>query len=360
MAKPRCTIARRRGQSATSREPILKLQAEMFQHVTSAAARPCSQPLSSDSCFAIPRRTLPASADPFPFELLSLEDKLSPMRSAHSTPSRPRLPDNRPPTLGWGPCSAAAGLALMIAAVTACHDEPLPQHAPESPPKPADRSPPPKRPTADLDAPAVAPGPDESLPEFTVSLADNEPPTIRLGTIFTGQTALARLVLTNPGPEAVTLSDCKHCCGSVAPQCPRGEPIQPGAHATVILGLKSGLTPGRMAKKITLTFAQRAPLSLLVEGKLVSAINTTPRELDPHPGRVTPVRLKSTDETAFRVTGSEPPLFDELPSTARIEHSLELDWQRWKQAGSATQIRLLTDHPLCPAVLLTVDAPPPE
>jgi hypothetical protein len=232
-----------------------------------------------------------------------------------------------------------------------------------------------------------------------------DPETLDLGRVQIGTTATGQVTLVNMTDDAVLIERVSSSCGCTAVHVPEG-PIQPWDAVDITIEFKVPSRPGKAGRK-TLRFELRSkaqafdPLSLPVTATGVEFVTLSPQRVEipagespssgdakePSKGAATTLgnkaieihlesrridetgEFKSIDPIPFRITQIAPvgilspadspqaatgPSASQSPGGESLSHTLILDPDRWRAAGSPRSIQLTLDHPHVPQLTLRV------
>ncbi len=185
------------------------------------------------------------------------------------------------------------------------------------------------------------------------------PMVLDLGVIPTGDTGHGKIKLVNTGTEAVLLTQCKTSCGCTTTNCPNGRNLQPNEEVEVEVSLKGGQSPRKLSKKVTLIFNETQTMDVQVQGEAVAFVSIEPMTIDPEKQTDGRLVIRSTDGVAFHVTKMTPEVLapEAFGKEALEEHVVYLDWEKWKELGSARRLNFYVDHPKTESVALNVSVP---
>jgi hypothetical protein len=199
---------------------------------------------------------------------------------------------------------------------------------------------------ADPDPPA-----EEEQDEEAVVIA--EPSVIDLGRVPTGSTFRWTLRLINTGPEAkrVTRIGTPSECGIGRLPGTRGDHIIP-PHPPLELEIAQhvGAIPGPIRQEIIALIEDHPPVDVLLRAEAVSFVSIEPGRINPAEVPDGRVKVRSLDGQPFRIARVLPP-FMEPTEERSAEHTLVIDWDRWREANRPSSFALETDHPQCPWAL---------
>jgi hypothetical protein len=205
--------------------------------------------------------------------------------------------------------------------------------------------------------------PDTTEPQRPAGSADRQarpstvsvdPDRLDLGSIATGQHATGTVRLQNTGAEPVTIQDCKTSCGCTSTNCPRGKELKPGDSAEVEIRVTGGARPRRISKTVTFRVVAQQSVILPVTVDVIAYVMIAPMTANPSEGPESKVVLKATDAQPFRITSMIPPIIEELPAEAAIEHELVINWAVWREQGEKRRLSFNLDHPRASQVSMTV------
>jgi len=265
-------------------------------------------------------------------------------------------------TTAVGGYALSAGTPAVFAA---------PDTAPAKPQTPPPAAPPAKGPaTPPATGPATAPpggfgaaGPGGGAGVLGASQAAGpvdikcEPDPLDLGKISTGNSGKGTVKLTNIGGVARTLLDCKSSCGCTTPQCPKGTILQPGESIDIEIKMDAGEKARSLAKTVTFMFSDSPPVRLTVKSEAVAFVAATPDTLDPTIHADGRIVFRATDDQPFKITSMYPPLIENFPDEAKVEHVVTIDWEQFGTAGfRQRKLMFRMDHPQCNRVTVMLSA----
>lgn len=200
---------------------------------------------------------------------------------------------------------------------------------------------------------AADPDPPENEGQGGEVVVIAEPAVIDLGRVPTCGTFRWTLRLINIGPEQkrVTRIGTPSECGIGRLPGTRGDHIiPPHSLLEVEIAQRVGALPGPIRQDIIALVEDHPPVEVLFGAEAVGFVSIEPGRIslaETPDGRVT---VRSRDGQRFRIARVLPPLMEptEEPSA---EHTLVIDWDRWREADRPSSFALETDHPLCPWAL---------
>jgi len=207
------------------------------------------------------------------------------------------------------------------------------------------------------------PPPDTTEPQRPAGRADRqprpstvsvEPERLDLGSIATNNNATGTVRLVNTGAKPITIQDCKTSCGCTSTNCPRGRELRPGDSAEVEIRVTGGTRARRISKTVTFRVVGQQSVILPVTVDVIAYVMVAPRTANPSEGPEGKVVLKATDAQPFRITSMIPPIIEELPAEAAIEHELVINWAVWREQGESRRLSFNLDHPRASQVSMTV------
>ena len=224
-------------------------------------------------------------------------------------------------------------------------------------PMPVDRNPkaPPVAPAAPagIAAPVQAPQVGPAVIKFTPAVLD-------LGEMAADVAKTGTVKVTNASDKPVRITKIVPGCGCTTTTAPPGE-LAPGASADIDITLKPGSKAGiQLSKMVTFQVEGHAPQLLTVRGDVKAYIAISQDMIDgPASAEAppTPIKLTSVEGVPFKVTGVLPEVLVAVPSEAKTEHEVQVDWKKWEATGSSVKISLMTDNPKAPQLSVLVKRP---
>lgn len=184
-----------------------------------------------------------------------------------------------------------------------------------------------------------------------------EPGVLELGEMIADTAKTGTITVVNILDKPIKITRIVPGCGCTTTGAPPGE-IPPGGKASVDITLKPGSKPGvPISKTVTFQIDGHAPQLLTVKGDVKAYVTMTPDIID---GPATPdsapgtIKLKSADGVPFKVTGMVPDVAVAMPSEAKLEHDVQIDWKKWEAAGSSVKLAVMTDNPKAPQLTAIV------
>ncbi|MHC4218424.1 MAG: ankyrin repeat domain-containing protein [Planctomycetota bacterium] len=207
--------------------------------------------------------------------------------------------------------------------------------------------PPPPTPTP---TPNAVPG--DRLP--APSTVGVEPARLDLGSVATNKFATGTVRLVNNGADPVTISDCKSSCGCTSTNCPKGQELKPGETTDVEIRVTGGARARTINKTVTFRVVDQQPVILPVSVEVIAYVITVPETIDPDQVPEGGIIIKSTDEQPFRITRMSPPILKDFPAEAGVEHTVNIDWEVWRDLGQTRRLVFTVDHPQTDTASVTV------
>lgn len=200
--------------------------------------------------------------------------------------------------------------------------------------------------------------PRESVQPATLNSAANrtvssaawvvvEPTRLDMGQIPTEDSKTTTVTLTNNGDEPRKVIDCKGSCSCTSIDCPRGRVLEPGETVDVTVKMDGGARPAKLTKTMRFIVEGQEPIIIPIQAEAVSYVTMDPPMLDAQQHPDGKFVLRAVDDKPFKVTGLHPPIIDELPQEAAVEHELTLNWEKWRDSGGRGKLILYLDHPNC-------------
>jgi hypothetical protein len=171
--------------------------------------------------------------------------------------------------------------------------------------------------------------------------------------------------ITNHTTAPITIARAVADCSCTDPSWPE-EPIAPGetveTDITMTPGLKQGVT---LTKRVTFDVEGGEPVFLSVVGRVGLFVEYSPDfRAGPADDAASPapaaIALKSADGTAFTITAIEPAIATAPSDSAAVrEHTVEVDWSKWRELGKPMKLTIMTDHPKAPPLVTIIRRPVP-
>lgn len=187
-----------------------------------------------------------------------------------------------------------------------------------------------------------------------------EPEVLNLGEMAAEVAKTGTIKVTNVSDKPVKITKIVPGCGCTTTGAPPGE-LAPGASADVDITLKPGSKAGiQLTKMVTFQIEGHAPQILTVKGDVKAYIAISqdmvdgPASSDAPP---TPIKLTSVDKVPFKVTGVLPEVLVSVPTEAKVEHEVQIDWKKWEATGSSVKISIMTDNAKAPQLAILVKRP---
>jgi thiol-disulfide isomerase/thioredoxin len=186
-----------------------------------------------------------------------------------------------------------------------------------------------------------------------------EPATLDMGDLVPEVTVTKRVKLTNRSDKPIRVTNSVADCSCTTPTHP-AEPIAPGASVETDISIKAGPKQGvTLTKRVTFMLENGELAFLTVVGKVGLFVEQStdlmraPSDDVATPGTET-ITLRGADSTPFAVKAVDPAVCTPATADAAMEHTLTVDWSKWREAGKPTKITILTDHPKTPELVVMV------
>jgi Protein of unknown function (DUF1573) len=184
-----------------------------------------------------------------------------------------------------------------------------------------------------------------------------EPATLDMGDLVPDQTVTKRVKLTNHSAKPIKITNAVADCSCTTPTWPT-EPIAPGATVETDISIKPGPKQGvTLTKRVTFSLEDGDPVFLTVVGKVGLFIEQSdetlrgPSDDVADPGTST-VTFKSADKVAFKIDGVDPSCASAGSKDAGLEHTVTIDWKKWRELKKPTKLTVLTNHPKVPELVI--------
>lgn len=187
-----------------------------------------------------------------------------------------------------------------------------------------------------------------------------------MGDLIPAVPVTKKVKLTNRTSRPLTVTNAIADCSCTTPSWPEA-PIAPGATVEtdimITAGPKQGVT---LTKRVTFQMqadsgsgAVEELAFLNVVGKVGLFVEIAPEMIrapsddvaEPGFGEVT---LKGADNTPFKVLGFDPPVASDSSAEASLEHTVRIDWTKWRAEKKSPRLTILTDHPKTPELQVLV------
>jgi ankyrin repeat protein len=202
--------------------------------------------------------------------------------------------------------------------------------------------------------------PQSAAPLDTRQAIRFEPAVLELGEMVADTAKTGTITVVNILDKPIKISRIVPGCGCTTTGAPPGE-IPPGGKASVEITLKPGAKPGvPISKTVTFQVDGHAPQLLTVKGDVKAYVLMSPDIIDGPAGpdaAPATIKLKSADGVPFKVTGIVPDVAVAVPSDAKLEHDVQIDWKKWEAAGSSVKLAVMTDNPKAPQLTAIVKRP---
>jgi ankyrin repeat protein len=229
---------------------------------------------------------------------------------------------------------------------------------------------------AQAPAPAPAPAKFDELPGAPESAKDSgkkavpgqaptdtrqairfEPEVLNLGEMSAEVAKTGKIKVINVLDTPVKITKIVPGCGCTTTTAPPDQ-LAPGASAEVDITLKPGAKAGiQLTKMVTFQIEGHAPQMLTVRGDVKAYIELSQDMIDGPTSSDAPpatIKLKSLENTPFKITGVLPEVLVAIPSDAKLEHEVQIDWKKWEATGSSVKISIMTDNPKSPQLAILV------
>ncbi|MBU3683173.1 MAG: DUF1573 domain-containing protein [Phycisphaerales bacterium] len=186
-----------------------------------------------------------------------------------------------------------------------------------------------------------------------------EPSNLEFGELVPGKPSSRTVTVRNVTDREVRLSAALPSCGCTTVDWPRG-PIPAGGTAEATVTMTAGDSQGeRLVKSVAFLVQGASPTVIAVQGTVGMFVTCEPRMLEGPPEReASPaegvVRLEAADGVPFRVIRVQPAIAAALPEGAAAEHSVAIDWLRWRALDRPDYVEITTDHPKAPTFTVTL------
>ena len=211
------------------------------------------------------------------------------------------------------------------------------------------------------DNPVKTPGLNNTNNAAVAAPITFSPDPLDMGEMSAGVAKTSTVTLTNTSDAPVTITKAIPGCGCTTLGWPK-DPIAPGESADIEITLKPGPKQGiRLRKRVTFQLEGHPSQILSVEGDVAAYVTIKPEIVE---ARVEDAELSedivltSADGTAFVVNAVEPAITVAPSTDAALEHTLQIDWNAWEEAGRPVKIAFKLDHPKASQVTTLVKRRP--
>ncbi len=178
---------------------------------------------------------------------------------------------------------------------------------------------------------------------------------IDFGEIPTGDSATRTVRLINTGDKPATIITHRVTCGCTALDLAPNYVLGPKEVKEIKVQLNGGAVAGPLTgKKVTFVIDGQPEVEVVLNAMAVSFVMQEPAVITPesHPdGKVT---LKSRDGEPFRILSMQPPVVIEFAKEAAAEHTIEIDWEKYREFGVSRKAMFFFDHPKCQNMMANI------
>ena len=179
-----------------------------------------------------------------------------------------------------------------------------------------------------------------------------DPGIVDFGEIATGETAERTVRLINTGEVPKTIVSYR---GKMALDIPPNLVIAPNESRVIKVTLNGGANAAEIrGKKYWFAVEGQPDVEIPLKATAVSFVTHEPEVVTPEANPDGCITLKSRDGAAFRILSMQPPLITEVPATAAAEHSIRIDWAKYREMGVSRKTVLYFDHPRCQSLMVNV------
>jgi len=188
-----------------------------------------------------------------------------------------------------------------------------------------------------------------------------EPAELEFGEMVADVPMTKAVTLVNISEKPVTVTRVVPSCGCTTAPAPK-DPIPVGGSVEIPITLKPGAKQGvALSKRVTFQIDGEPPVTYVIKGNVAEYVRIEPELLnvnveDPESGKIT---LKALDGTAFRVLGVNPAIVADYSLDPALEHTIQIDWAKWKEAGSGIRLAMSIDHPKLASASVSIRKPLP-
>jgi thiol-disulfide isomerase/thioredoxin len=186
-----------------------------------------------------------------------------------------------------------------------------------------------------------------------------EPATLDMGDLVPEVPVVKRVKLTNTGTKPLKVTNAVADCSCTTPTWP-SEPIAPGATVETDITMKAGPKQGvTLTKRVTFTVEGGELAFLNVVGKvglfieLSTDLVRAPGDDVAQPAPET-ITMRAADGKAFKVVGVDPAIATADNGESALNHSVRIDWLKWRELKKSTKLTILTDHPVTPELQVAI------
>jgi hypothetical protein len=183
-----------------------------------------------------------------------------------------------------------------------------------------------------------------------------EPTRLDFGEIPTTRTSSATVKLINTSSKPVRLIRARG--GNMVADVPGKPVLSPYETREVPILLHGGALPGSISGKRAWFFVEGQPeIEVEIRATAVSFVTQAPAILMPQLHASGEITLKSRDGQPFCIVDMQPLLVSELPAEPAVEHTLRIDWARYREIGIMRRALVYFDHPKCSSMMVRIEWP---
>ena len=210
--------------------------------------------------------------------------------------------------------------------------------------------------TPPIQTPPLKQGPATQQPVDPASIAVKIDPTeIDFGEIPTGDVAARMVKLVNTSDRPVTITTHRVTCGCTALDLPPNTVLGPKEVKEVRVQLSGGPTAAPLVgKKVTFVIEGQPELEVTLKAMAVSFVTQEPAMISPEANADGKITLKSRDGSTFRIISMQPPLVTEFSQEPAAEHTVTIDWNKYREMGVSRKTVFYFDHPKCQSLMANV------
>jgi hypothetical protein len=186
-----------------------------------------------------------------------------------------------------------------------------------------------------------------------------EPTTLDMGDLVPGESVTKRVKLTNRTNKPMKVTNAVADCSCTTPTWP-ANPIAPGATVETDISIKPGPKQGvSLTKRVTFTLEDGSLAFLTVVGKVGLFIEQSTETLrGPSDDIAAPanetITLRGADGTPFKIDAVEPAFVTADNAETALNHTLTVNWAKWRELKKPLKITILTNHPKSPELVVSV------
>jgi ankyrin repeat protein len=210
--------------------------------------------------------------------------------------------------------------------------------------------------TPPIQTPPLKQAPAQQQPVDPASIVVKIDPTeVDFGEIPTGDVGARIVKLINTSDHPVTITTHRVTCGCTALDLAPNTVLGPKEVKDVRVQLNGGPAPGPlMGKKVTFVIEGQPEIELPLKASAVSFVMQDPSVISPETNADGKITLKSRDGTKFRILSMQPPLITEFSQEPAAEHTVNINWEKYREMGVSRKTVFYFDHPKCQSLMANI------